>query len=130
MITHELQRPMANIFAQFNEKLHEFAQEHVNSLCTELVSLDRQSKNRLSIFISHSCSAASPIVFSSYSVERPFGFPRLVLSEILSEIVVSVPTSLDKFPSVIWKVLGSWFLDYRYRFLPRNVTEYLRKREL
>jgi len=95
---------LTNVFAQINEKLHEYSQEHVASLCSELVTLDRLSKT----------SGPTPIVFSAFTVDKPFGFSRLVLSEILSEIVVSMPTCLNNFPSVIWKTMAAWFLDYSH----------------
>jgi hypothetical protein len=53
--------------------------------------------------------------FSSYPVPQPFTFYRLLLVEILVEVITYSPAdSLDALPLEAWDLFVPWFFQYRY----------------
>lgn len=101
----DFSKPLPNMLSAVHDKLHEYAKARVEGLCNVLVSVDGKRGNDNSI------------EYSTYTIKRPFGTYRLLLCEILSDIVVYAPEVLDKFPATIWRVLTSWFLEYRFNNL-------------
>jgi len=57
------------------------------------------------------------IELQTYSIKRPFGVYRLLLTDILSDIVVNAPNMLDQIPLATWRILSCWFLEYRFNNL-------------
>jgi len=98
-------KPLPNMLSAVHDKLHDYSKVHVPQLCNVLVSVDGKRANENSI------------EYSTYTIKRPFGTYRLNLCEVLADSVVYAPEVLDKFPSGVWRVLTSWFLEYRFNNL-------------
>jgi len=98
-------KPLPNMLSAVHDKLHDYSKVHVPQLCNVLISLDGKRANENSI------------EYSTYTIKRPFGTYRLNLCEVLADSVVYAPEVLDKFPAGVWRVLTSWFLEYRFNNL-------------
>lgn len=92
-------RPMPNMLSAVHDKLHDHAKAFVVPLVEVLINLDAQKKE-------------NAIPFSAFTVKRPFGLYRFCLVEILTDLIICAPEILDKLPQQIWRVLGSWFVEY------------------
>jgi hypothetical protein len=101
----DFSKPIPNMLSAIHDKLHEHAIVHLEKLCTVITNMENQK------------SVASSIPFSSYAVKRPFGMFRFTLVEILADLIVNAPKSLDKVPAALWRVLSTWFLDYAHNNL-------------
>jgi len=95
----DFSRPMPNMLSAVHDKLHDHAKTFVSSLAETLISLDSQKKE-------------TPIPFSAFTIKRPFGLFKFCLVEILTDLIICAPDILDKLPQQIWRVLGSWFVEY------------------
>jgi len=87
-----------------HDKLHDYAKAHVERICNILIFMDAKKDER-------------GFELQTYAIKRPFGFYRLALAEILSDLIVCAPEVLDKVPIAAWRVLSSWFLEYRFNNL-------------
>lgn len=97
-------KPLPNMLSAIHDKLHDYAKLHVEEVCNILINM-------------HGRSSDQPLELQSYSIKRPFGFYKLALTDILSDLVVCAPEMLDKLSSTTWKVLSAWFLEYKYNNL-------------
>ena len=98
----EQQRTIPNMLSPVSSKLHDYANKYITPLCTELERLDMVAKQ----------TDETPIEFSAFKVAKPFGMNRLVLTEILSDLIVSAPKSIEVMTPGIWRVLTAWFFEY------------------
>jgi len=101
----DFSKPLPNMLTAIHDKLHEFAKGHVALLCNIIIQNDAPIKDEKGIEL------------QSYTIKRPFGFYRLMLTDILSDLIVCTPDVLEKVPTQTWKVLCSWFLEYRFNNL-------------
>jgi len=92
-------KPMPNMLSAVHDKLHDHAKAFIVPLSEALINLDLQKKE-------------SSIPFSSFTVKRPFGLYRFCLVEILTDLIICTPEILDKVPQQLWRVLGTWFVEY------------------
>lgn len=130
----DFSKPLPNMLSAIHDKLHDFAKNHVEPLCNILINMDGKTyvnhiyhRHHLIIMsiiviwhrdhrrslLTSSCSEQQELKLQSYTVKRPFGFYRLMLTDILSDLVICAPEVLDRLPPAIWRVLSSWFLEYR-----------------
>eukprot|EP01114_Cavostelium_apophysatum_P004845 TRINITY_DN1525_c0_g1_i1.p1 TRINITY_DN1525_c0_g1~~TRINITY_DN1525_c0_g1_i1.p1 ORF type:complete len:665 (-),score=256.94 TRINITY_DN1525_c0_g1_i1:84-2078(-) len=100
----DLSKPLPNMLSAIHDKLHDYAKVHVVPLCNILIAMDARKSDEI-------------YEFPSYNIKRPFGFYRLMLTDILSDLVVCAPEVLDILPPATWRVLSSWFLEYRFNNL-------------
>jgi len=98
-------KPLPNMLSAIHDKLHDYAKVHVVALCNIIIKMDNSE------------SPQPELLLQSYTVKRPFGFYRLMLTDVLSDLIVCAPEVLDKLPIEIWRVLSTWFLEYRYNNL-------------
>jgi len=97
----EFARPMPNMLSAVHDKLHDHAKGHIASVASVLIHMDATQRRD------------KEILYSAYTVKRPFGMYRFALVEILSDLIVCQPALLANLPTAIWKVLSGWFLEYR-----------------
>jgi len=97
-------KPMPNMLSAVHDKLHDHSKAFIVPLCEALISMDAQKKE-------------NSIPFSAFIVKRAFGLYRFNMVEILTDLIICAPEILDKVPQQLWRVLGSWFVEYSHNNL-------------
>jgi len=105
----EFSRPLPNMLSAIHDKVHEYSKPYVEPLCNTLINIDQKRTEK------------NPLNFSAYSVKKPMGTYTFTLVEILSDILCTLPSTLDQVPSQTWRVLSSWFVEYSHN----NLYHYL-----
>lgn len=89
------------MLSAIHDKVHEYAKPYVEPLCNTLIAIDQKRTEK------------NPLLLSAYSVKKPMGNYTFMLVEILTDIICTLPSTLDRVPSQTWRVLSSWFIEYR-----------------
>jgi hypothetical protein len=98
-------KPMPNMLAGVFDKLHDFSARYVSKVLEVFVLADEKRK------------PDKPRQYSAYLVKRPLGMLRLLMVDVVVDLLTNDPALLDEVPPFAWRVLSTWFLEHSHNSL-------------